>query len=76
MNNNNSAFIKGWDGQPIIISGYHLTVTIMTVDLLIYSMNPFEGGELLVSRFWNLFVMLTDSCSAVIGNVSLNGNLK
>jgi flagellar biosynthesis protein FlhB len=33
-------------------------------------MNPFERGELLVSRFWILFVMLTDSCSAVIGNVS------
>ena len=65
-----SAFIKGWDERPIIIPYYHLTVTIMTTDLLIYSMNPFEVGELLVSRFWMLLVMLAESCSGVIWKVS------
>jgi len=65
-----SAFIKGWDERPIIIPFYHLTAMIMTVDLLIYSMNPFEDGELFVSRFWILFVMLAESCSAVIGKLS------
>jgi len=65
-----SAFIKGWDERPIIIPYYNLSVVIMTADLLVYNMNPFERGELFVSRLWILFVMLVESCSFVIGSVS------
>ena len=65
-----SAFIKGWDERPINIPYYNLNVVIMIADLLVYNMNPFEGGELFVSRFWIIFVMLVESCSFVIGSVS------
>jgi len=65
-----SAFIKGWDEQQIIISYYNLGVLTMIADLLVYNMNPFERGELFVSRLWILFVMLVESCSFVIGSVS------
>jgi hypothetical protein len=65
-----SAFIKGWDERPIIVSGYNLSVTIITADLLVYNMNPFERGELFVNRLWILFVMLVEVCSVMIGKVS------
>ena len=65
-----SAFIKGWDERPIIIPIYNLTVVIVIADLLVYNMNPFERGQLFVSRFWILFVMLVEVCSVMIGKVS------
>ena len=65
-----SAFIKGWDERPIIIPYYNLTVVIVIADLLVYNMNPFERGQLFVSRLWILFVMLVEVCSVMIGKVS------
>ena len=65
-----SAFIKGWDERPIIIPIYNLTVLIMIADLLVYNMNPFERGQLFVSRFWILFVMLVEACTYGICNAS------
>ena len=65
-----SAFIKGWDEQPIITPYYNITVVIMIADLLVYNMNPFERGQLFVSRFLILFVMLVEACSIMIGKVS------
>ena len=42
----------------------------MIVDLLVYNMNPFERGELFVSRLWLLFVILVEVCSVMIGTMS------
>jgi hypothetical protein len=53
-----------------IIPFYNLSVTTITADLLVYNMNPFERGELFVSRLWILLVMLVEVCSAMIGKVS------
>jgi hypothetical protein len=65
-----SAFIKGWDERPIIIPYYNLTVVIVIADLLVYNMNPFERGQLFVSRFWIIFVMLVDVCTYGICSAS------
>ena len=65
-----SAFINGWDERPIIIPFYNVTVVIVIADLLVYNMNPFERGQLFVSRFWILFVMLVEACTYGICNAS------
>ena len=65
-----SAFIKGWNERPIIISSYNLSVMIMIADLLFYNMHSFECGELFVRRIWILFVLIAESSSSVIGIVS------
>jgi hypothetical protein len=65
-----SAFIKGWDERPIIISSYNLSVMIMIADLLFYNMHSCERGELFVRRIWILFVLIAESSSSVIGIVS------
>jgi hypothetical protein len=45
-----SAFIKGWDERPIIVSGYNLSVMIITADLLVYNMIPFVTITLILVR--------------------------